>query len=717
MIIGPESRDPNKPLDISKLITNRDNLDKITTCTDKTNSYSYFPNFSKSNCFRYPQFYPRQYERFNFLSAMDQGGIKTIKGYLIDNTGNKKWITDIMGNNIGENDEITCVDFTSETPTDLNNFYKKYPELQYLPCDKVLLAQAKLLMQWKDTYHIPKFCGRGDDAIMNVLILINEYMPTIKNVVNFLKSDYYKNGKNFLESVFSSIGYKFKMRDTLKNIFHSNNLDIIDNIIELITVIFSKFIPRNDNPSLNSQNDDFDFLAPSNLIDSQEQIVKLFKKYLPLILNDLLSTKMSSSGLPVQYSFCLSEENLFYIIDNVYFLSQIYEREDDTNKQKGGKKYLQKLPDNHLSLCTPSFTSRTCVPNKELADEDLLVLDDNGSVKSIYNYLLNDVGEKIIIEDSESKSEDVTCLDYSGPNYESFVKKFPKLKYQPCDQLLLKQATKFFENKDKGYYIPRFCGRGDDSIINILLLIQENMPIIRRSVGLVKYYCDKKENLNKNLHDLISTFRSKLPSMNLLSSFFPKQHEVDSAYKQKYNLFGSFSFPTFNPITSIIQSILVKLNLNIVEHIIELITELFPILMDQAGSNLNEIKTAFKKYVPEILNNILSTKKSSTGEAITCQDIFGYGPDNSLDFIIDHIYYLSRIYYLDKKSLEHVKVDQTPKKEFKLRRYLNPFGFKNSIWTRPFSKNPQNHTSFWRGSSNPVPSGGKTKKIKKIKRK
>ena len=92
LIIGPESRDPNKPLDISKLITNRDNLDKITTCTDKTNSYSYFPNFSKSNCFRYPQFYPRQYERFNFLSAMDQGGIKTIKGYLIDNTGNKKII-------------------------------------------------------------------------------------------------------------------------------------------------------------------------------------------------------------------------------------------------------------------------------------------------------------------------------------------------------------------------------------------------------------------------------------------------------------------------------------------------------------------------------------------------------------------------------------------------------------------------------------------------
>ena len=687
-------RNPDISAHDFKYITDAD-VSKLTTCTDSYNSTLNDINYVK--CFERKN-YPKKYDPFYFLEVQDLGAIKTIHAYIINKHGKKQFLDEIIyDDSTGQktiipgpdNKTITCIDYPSEMDmrptynrslakgilkpvatllstapgteqTFLQDFYIKHPNLQYPPCDKVLLAQAKKLLEIKredPSYHIPRSIPRVDDNIMGILILINTILNyefkdfvgyTVSGIVGqFTQSDkiiayiinLIKTGSlstittfinKYLPYITSRLGIQGNtFTEIIRNQLHKNNLQLIDHSIRLITVIFPNLILKTkDNNDLKN----------------------ILKEYIPLILNDLVSTQKRPNGTYVDYTDCLSQENLFYIIDNAFYLSQIYESELTV---KGGDSYLINKSIGQYEICTstPGLLYENKCDNK-IENEDLLQVHGLGGINSIPNELLNRDGDNprnnsIQIDETKDKTTELTCIDYpeSSKEYNDYITNYRSLNYPSCEKILLKQGKQFLDNQYT-HFLKRDYGRVDDNIVIIMVVIQEYMPLIRRIVGVVKTYVDTK-------HDIVSIFPT-------FKSLFGTQTEAITEENKKYFSFTtSFTLPTINPITRIIQMILKDLKLDIVEHSIELITELFP-LLENASSDIREVKDTLKVEVPNILNALLKTKLKPDGTPIVYTDIFR--PDDNVDndslfFIIDHAYYLSRIYKLNNQNKDKYEQD------------------------------------------------------------
>ena len=383
---------------------------------------------------------------------------------------------------------------------------------------------------------------------------------------------------------------------------------------------------------------------------NNHEVKKILNECVPLILNDLVSTQKRPNREFVNYTDCLSKKNLSYIIENAFYLSQIYDKsvEEPSNKKKGGDSYFTK----EYEICRTN--SRLITPkkkkcnNNEIINEDLLQVHGLGGINSIPNEILHKEGnESIKIDESKEKTNELTCIDLIESEYNTYKTKYPSLDYPSCEDILLIQGKKYLD-KESDYFLKRDYGRTDDNIVNIMVVIQENMPFIRKIVSIVKSYVDTKKKITT------TTF-------NTFSSLFGIGSE------DKKSSSTGFILPTFNPITRIIQTILKYIKLDIVEHSIQLITQLFPILVVNASFNdnsIDQIKEHLKKEVPNILNDLLKTKLKPNGEPIVYTDIFSPNDsdpkNNTLFFIIDHAYYLSQIYKLNKdygkKYEEDIKI-------------------------------------------------------------
>lgn len=723
-----------------KYITDDDaEISKLTTCTDSYNSTKNDINYVK--CFEHKN-YPKKYDPFYFLEVEDLGAIKTIYAYVINNNNEKQYFDpityeDLTGAKIitpgTGNETITCIDYPSEMdmrPTYnrslkqntyidtvrhpvatllstapgieqnfLEDFYKKHPNLQYVPCDKILLAQAKKLLEFKKedpSYHIPRSIPRGDDNIMGILILINTILnyefkdfvgstvsgfvgqftksesgKIIAYIINLIKTGYLSTISDFINKYLPYITSRLGIQgntftEIIRNQLHKNNLQIVDHSIRLITVIFPNLISKTEDRHGDRDGD--------GDRDDNNVLKNILKKYIPLILDDLVSTQKRPDGAYVDYTDCLSQENLFYIIDNAYYLSQVYESEITV---KGGDSYLINKEGQYEICNHERGILNTICDKKEIKYHDLLQVHGLGGINSIPNELLSRNADKpgnksIKIDETKDESKELTCIDYpkDSHQYNDYIRKYPSLNYPSCEEILLEQGTKYLDNQST-HYLKRDYGRGDDNIVNIMVVIQEYMPLIKRIVGVVKTYVDTKETIINTLD---------------ITSQFP-------TFKSLFGTHPGFKLPTFNPITRIIQMILKDLKLDIVEHSLELITELFPILLENVH-HIDKVKESLKIEVPNILNDLLKTKLKPDGNPIVYTDIFrpDGNPDNdSLFFIIDHAYYLSRIYKLNKANEEKYKIEletqeqvapaqvapaqvapiSSDKKPFKLRRIIS----------------------------------------------